>query len=704
MLVAHRQSIRLLQGVLVASAALPALLFAYASWESYSTARTTADRQIAQARDVLTEHGLKVFEAVERSIAEINEIVRGMNDAEIVANGERLHGRLKRLADASSQIKSLWIFDASGRALVNSIEYPIARQDFSDRDYFKAHVKEDIGTFVGEVLHPRPPYGGAPFFGVSQRRTSSNGSFNGVIQASLLPEYFEGFYAKIGRRPGSYFSLIRAQDGLLLARYPKLDRDVRLAPDGDLLKAMRANPAEGTLSLTSKIDGQERTVSYLKLPTVPLYVVAGVDGWAVRDEWLAQVGRYLMIGLPATAALMLAIGVALRRTRRLYEEATRRQAAEDALKQAQRLEALGQLTGGVAHDFNNMLMVIGGAASKLKPMAQTAKERRSLDMIEQAVHKGENLTRKLLSFSRRRTLTAHVIDAAAHIEGLRGVLEQSVGGDVALHIHVPRVLIPIKVDPSELEIALINLTLNARDAMPDGGDIVIDVQRVRPPHADLPGRTSGEFAVISVSDTGSGVPENIRDRIFEPFFTTKPLDKGTGLGLSQVYGFAKQSGGVVNVTSETDRGARFTIALPVTDERLEIVAPQKPAEITAHLSPARVLLVEDNADVATIAADYLGQCGCTVVRADNAETAVRTLNERDDIDLVFSDIAMPGMSGLELGRLIRDHYPEIPVVLATGYSDKASRAVEEGFLLLEKPYSLDALKRGLAAATERRDR
>jgi two-component system NtrC family sensor kinase len=210
--------------------------------------------------------------------------------------------------------------------------------------------------------------------------------------------------------------------------------------------------------------------------------------------------------------------------------------------------------------------------------------------------------------------------------------------------------------------------------------------------------------VISVSDTGSGVPENIRDRIFEPFFTTKPLDKGTGLGLSQVYGFAKQSGGVVNVTSETDRGARFTIALPVTDERLEIVAPQKPAEITAHLSPARVLLVEDNADVATIAADYLGQCGCTVVRADNAESAVRTLNERDDIDLVFSDIAMPGMSGLELGRLIRDHYPEIPVVLATGYSDKASRAVEEGFLLLEKPYSLDALKRGLAAATERRDR
>lgn len=405
MLAAHQQSIRLLQGVLIASATLPAILFAYASWQGYNTTKNVAERQIAQSRDVLTEHALKVFEAVDRSIAETNEIIRDMSDVQIAENAEKLYHRLKKLADKSSQIKSLWIFDRSGHAIVNSLEFPAPPIDFSDRDYFKAHVERDIGTYVGGVLVPRPPYGGAPFFGVSHRRTSPDGSFTGVIQASVLPEYFEGFYAKIGRDPGSYYSLIRV-DGLLLARFPKLNREARLAPQGDLRKAMQTKPDEGTLSLVSAIDGLERTVSYLKLPDLPLYVVAGRDAAAVRAEWLAQVQGHLLFGLPSTAILIVVIALALRRTRRLYEEEDRRQAAEDALKQAQRLEALGQLTGGVAHDFNNLLMVIGGSAKKLQRSERDAKERRSLEMIELAVQRGESLTKKLLSFSRRRTAFA----------------------------------------------------------------------------------------------------------------------------------------------------------------------------------------------------------------------------------------------------------------------------------------------------------
>jgi two-component system NtrC family sensor kinase len=694
MLAAHQQSIRLLQGVLVASAALPALLFAYASWQAYTTTKNVAERQIAQSRDVLTEHALKVFEAVARSIAETNEIIRDLSDAQVAENAERLHNRLKTLADESSQIKSLWIFDRTGHALVNSLEFPAPFVAFADRDYFKAHVERDIGTYVGEVLRPRPPYGGAPFFGVSRRRTPTDGSFNGIIQASVLPEYFEGFYAKIGREAGSYYSLIR-QDGLLLARFPKLNRDAWLAPQGDLLKAMRARPDEGTVSLVSAIDGLERTVSYLKLPNLPVYVVAGRDASAVRAEWLAQVKGHLMFGLPSTAALILVVALALRRTRRLYDEASRRQAAEDALKQSQRLEALGQLTGGVAHDFNNLLMVIGGSAKKLKRAQRDAKDLRSLEMIDLAVQKGESLTRKLLSFSRRRTLLPQVIDLPTAIDSLRGVLAQSVTGDVALEFQLPRNMIPVKVDPSELEIALLNLTLNARDAMPDGGKIVIALQRVNSSGGGLPANLRGEFAAISVSDTGAGIPDNIRERIFEPFFTTKPVDKGTGLGLSQVFGFVNQSRGAVTVASDPGRGARFTMFLPVS-QGMPDAKPSAPVSPAATLEHARVLLVEDNADVATVAADYLEQCGCSVVKAENAEAAVETLNRRQDIDLVFSDIAMPGMSGLELGRLVRDHHPEIPVVLATGYSDKAARAVEEGFVLLEKPYSLEAMRRSLS--------
>jgi two-component system NtrC family sensor kinase len=698
MLAAHQHSMRLLQGVLVASAVLPAVLFAYASWQGYNTTRSVAERQIAQSRDALTEHALKVFEAVERSLAETNEIIRDMSDLEIATNAPRIHARLKALAEDSAQIKSLWIFDRSGHALVNSLEQPTLAVDFSDRDYFQAHVRQDAGLYVGQVLHPRPPYGGAPFFGVSRRRSSADGSLTGVIQASVLPEYFESFYARIGREGGGYYSLIR-QDGFLLARFPKLARDVALAPQGPLRLAMQRQPNEGALSLVSAIDGQARTVSYLKLPNLPIYVVAGRDADAIRAEWLTQVKGHLLFGLPSTALLIGMIGLALKRTRRLYEEETRRRAAEDALKQAQRLEALGQLTGGVAHDFNNILMVIGGATQKLKRLEPQDKQLRSLEMLELAVQKGESLTKKLLSFSRQRAVVPQVIDLAARITALRGVLTQSIRGDIALELRVPTETIAVRVDPSEFEIALLNLTLNARDAMPDGGRIVVTLERVSE-RGRLPNDLHGSFAAIAVSDSGSGIAEDIREHIFEPFFTTKPMDKGTGLGLSQVYGFVSQAHGAVVVKSKLGRGSVFTLYLPIVDETPETTSPPVVPDAT-RLERKRVLLVEDNADVAIIATEYLEQCGCDVSKAENAAIAVATLNERKDIDIVFSDIAMPGMNGLELARLVRDHHPEIGIVLASGYSEKAAQAVREGFRVIEKPYSADAMQQSLIAVARR---
>ncbi len=219
----QRDSIRLLQGALIAAIVLPLALFLYAAWLVYSDTQLTADRQIERTTDVINEHALKAFESVERTVAQINEMVRDLSDAEVKGQDIELHRRLERMAEESTEIKSLWIFDRNGRALVNSLAYPAIDIDFSDRDYFKAHVAKDIGHYVGSVLHPRPPYGGAPFFGVSRRRALKDGQFNGVIQASVLPEYFEGFYQKIAREPGSYSSLIR-DDGLLLARFPPLGR------------------------------------------------------------------------------------------------------------------------------------------------------------------------------------------------------------------------------------------------------------------------------------------------------------------------------------------------------------------------------------------------------------------------------------------------------------------------------------------------
>ena len=328
MLTAQRQSMRLLQTVLAAAVAVPAMLFCFAAWQSYHGDQKVAGDQIDRSRDVLTEHALKVFEAVERSLAEINEIIRDMPDEEISADQKKLHDRLERMIGSSPEVKSFWIFDRNGRTLVNSLGYPAPTTNFSDRDYFNAHVERDIGTFIGAVLRPRPPFGGAPFFGVSRRRIGPDGSFAGVIQASVLPEYFEGFYAKIGKAPGSYFSLIR-EDGLILARYPGLGQETRLLPQGNLLAAFRADPAEGMLTLTSLIDGISRRVAYRKLPELPVYVVSGLETAAIRDEWIAQMSGHLIFGIPATSALILVVALALRRTRRF----TRRRSAERSPKE-----------------------------------------------------------------------------------------------------------------------------------------------------------------------------------------------------------------------------------------------------------------------------------------------------------------------------------------------------------------------------------
>jgi two-component system NtrC family sensor kinase len=691
MLTAQRHSIRMLQGVLIGAAAFPILLFCFAAWQSRKDVQRVVQGQIERSRDVLNEHALKVFEAVERGIAEINEIIRDMSDEEIGTNQQKLHDRLERMVSSSPEMKSFWIFDRNGRALVSSLDYPAPAVDFTDRDYFGAHVEHDIGTYIGEVLRPRAPYGGAPFFGVSRRRISSDGSFTGVIQASVLPEYFEGFYAKIGQAEGSYFSLIR-DDGLILARYPRLDRDTRLPAQGNLIKAFKEHPDQGTVSVVSLIDGVERRVSYLKLPSLPVYVLSGMETAAIRNEWVSQMSRHLIFGIPATGALIVVIALALRRTRNLYEEAKRRQAAEGALKQAQRLEALGQLTGGVAHDFNNLLMVVGGSARKLKRTNKDPTELRSLQMIDAAVQKGEGLTRKLLAFSRRQSLSPEVIDLPDFVSKLRAVLEQSVPGDIGIEISAPTGSVTVKVDPDELEIALLNLTLNARDAMPDGGSVKITIRAA--PAAGTAGLAdiSGDTAVIEFADNGCGVPESIQERIFEPFFTTKAVDKGTGLGLSQVYGFVQQSKGTITVSSDVGVGTTFRLSLPVCTEKPKT----KPAELTDTglkiIEPATVLLVEDHPDVSLVARDYLEQYGCKVIEANSAERAVETLNGRHDIDLVLSDIVMPGMSGLELGRLVREHHPEIPVILASGYSDKAAVATSEGFALIRKPYSPETLR------------
>jgi two-component system, NtrC family, sensor kinase len=693
----QRNSLRLLQWMMAASLALPVALFAFASAVSWNSTRDTADRQIARTLDVAHEHALKVFETIDRSLSEINEIIRGIPDAGIKSREEALHLRLKRLVESLPQMKSAWIFDAQGRTLVNSLALPAPSVDFSDRDYFKAHIAGDIGIFIGDALAPRAPYGGAAFFGVSRRRQTDDGSFAGVIQASVLPEYFENFYARIGRDPGSFFAL-GLTDGTVLARFPVLDREVHLDRNGPVGQQIAAHPKAGLVTMTSPADGVERRLGYQRLAEYPIYVSAGLETSAIRSRWLATMSQHLIFGLPATALLFLILALALRRTRRLHAEASRRREAEEALKHGQRLEALGQLTGGVAHDFNNLLTVIRASVDLLRrPHLSEERRLRYIDAISDTVGRAAKLTAQLLAFARRQTLKPEVFDVGQCVKTLSEMIGTLTGSPIEIVTRLPDQRCYVDADAGQFETALINMAVNARDAMGGDGRLTLAMRAV----AELPGPAphpapAHGYVAVSVEDTGVGIPHDRLGRIFEPFFTTKEVGEGTGLGLSQVFGFARQSGGEVTVDSEVGRGSTFTLYLPrvLRDERPQEFTAEDTEPVSGH--GMSVLVVEDNIEVGTFATDALIELGYATTLVGNAIDALGELSRNAErFDVVFTDVVMPGMTGIDLAKEIRRRHFGLPVILTSGYSHLLSQNGSYGFELLQKPYSIEQLSRVL---------
>jgi two-component system, NtrC family, sensor kinase len=700
---ARQSAVRLLQLIMIASIVFPVALLAFASWLSYDHEFSVADERIDRSLDILHEHTLKVFQTVERAIAETDEVMRGMSDDDIRRQQSVLHDRMKRIVDAMPQLRSIFLADRNGRLLVSTrFAATPDDADVSDRDFFRVHVVGYAGTYVSEVMATRLSDSRSYYFALSRRRPSADGSFTGVVVVALVPEYFEEFYAQLGRSSGSVYALVRA-DGKFLARYPQVrDRLRGLVPGSGLHTAM-AQGWERTIYTIpqSQIDGAERRVGYRKLEGFPVYVVAGFDSSAIRAGWLSTMAGHLIFGLPATVLLLTIIGVALKRTRRLHDEAERRETAEIALRGAQRLEAIGKLTGGVAHDFNNLLMIVDGSAQRLRRDLTDEKHLRLIDMITNAATRGESLTRQLLTFSRRQMLDPAVIDLTQRIPELKEMLNRSLRGDITTQVAVPKEPCAVKVDPSELELALLNLAVNARDAMPNGGALSITVKPVVLRGQAVEDALKGEFVAIRVADTGSGIAPEILPHVFEPFFTTKDVGKGTGLGLSQVYGFARQSGGTATVTSSVGRGTVITLYLP---RSRDLPAPAL-GQTEPDAAPKRtgtVLVVEDNAEVAEVASAYLQQLGYLVKQVADAHEALELLGNDRRIDVVFADILMPGgMTGLELGHAVRQLYPGLPVLLATGYSDSVGEALAQGFVVLEKPFDLAALDQGLRDARGR---
>ncbi|HWW65211.1 MAG TPA: ATP-binding protein [Sphingomonadaceae bacterium] len=427
-----------------------------------------------------------------------------------------------------------------------------------------------------------------------------------------------------------------------------------------------------------------------------VYLRATIEPWTRRALRYVGIAIILVMASLLIAVLGASYASIAEAHRRLREEVEGRQKAEDALRQSQKMEAMGQLTGGVAHDFNNLLMVASSGLELMDRTDDPARRARLMQGIRQAIDRGAKLTQQLLAFARRTPLKPEIIDLGAHVRGLQHLLDHSLRENVTVEIDMAADLGAVELDVSQFEVAMLNIAVNARDAMPNGGAIRIE-GRNEPTAAATP-----PMVRLAIRDNGTGMPHELIEKVFEPFFTTKGVGQGTGLGLSQVYGFVRASGGRVEITSELGHGTTVTLLLPRSLKALENGPHADDGKVDRAARPLHVLLAEDDDQVADLVVQMLEELGYAATRTSTAAEALTTLGAGEAVDVLLSDMMMPGdMGGLDLAREVKRRRPKMPVILMTGYSAAAASARQEGIELLVKPYTLDVLGTALASATAR---
>ncbi|MGB9216280.1 MAG: PAS domain S-box protein, partial [Pseudolabrys sp.] len=414
-----------------------------------------------------------------------------------------------------------------------------------------------------------------------------------------------------------------------------------------------------------------------------------VEGWRVRKNGSPFFVTGLISSIHDDEGNLLGFGNVLRDATERRDAQEKLVEAREQLAMAQKMEAIGKLTGGIAHDFNNLLMIIGGNAQTFQRLLDP-KLPRAIEAIQTAAKRGESLTRQLLTFSRRQHLSPAVVDLNAAIKNMRTMIESSLRGNIVYKEELDEGVSAVKVDLAELELAIVNISVNARDAMPSGGTFTLSVHNVSGEDEISNKQLEERRVAIFCSDTGMGIPPNLLSKIFDPFFTTKEVGKGSGLGLSQVYGFAHQAGGTVKAQSKVGLGTTILVYLPRAEG--QIANKEPPAKTSDQPQRPNVLVVDDSAEVAEVTSSLFEQLGFATVYRDSAEEALSLLADGTKIDLVFSDIVMPGaIDGVGLAREIRSRYPMLPVVLTTGYSD-AARAAPPDLRILRKPFDTDSLR------------
>jgi len=703
--------IALLQLLLVAAFCVPAILFVVVSVLTYRAMLDAADRRVAQLTDVASEHTAKIFETSQLVLDRIADRVATLSWDEI-ARSRDIHEFLRDMKKSLPQANAIGLIGPDGRIANTDYEFPAPALYLDNRNYVSAARTANADPYddiyVSDVAPGMRTH--TPLLAIARHKPNADRiPGRNLINIAIRPEDLVQYYASIAGDEDMFFYVLRS-DGTLLASSTGSAAAPNFAQDAMLLQVLRRVPDNGSYRTTRASDGGVPPLSYRKLANYPIYVAVGFDRRAIIVDWLRMMGSHLIYGVPATIALILVTLTAIRRTRhaqlaldQAQQEAAKREQVEKQYQQAQKLEAVGQLTGGIAHDFNNLLTVISGNLDLLERHISSDSGKKMLSAMQRAAGRGARLTQSLLAFSRKQPLRPEIVNPNRLINEFGDLLRRATGETAEVQFLLSPTLDPCRIDPAQFQSAILNLVVNARDAITKPGgkitiqtaNIVFDRQRLPP----LPEIEFGHYIMVGVVDNGIGMSPEILEHVFEPFFTTKEVGKGSGLGLAQLYGFVKQSGGYVHISSDVGVGTCVSLYLPRSSDRstIEEASPSR-FDVENRRRAARILMVEDDSDVRAVVAAELRDLGYQVLIAEDGPAALDLLQSATEIDLLFSDIVIPkGIRGDELARRARRLRPGIRIILTSGYSpaDLEERRSIREFGMLAKPYRTEDLARAI---------
>jgi signal transduction histidine kinase len=696
--------------LLIAAIILPCVYVTAMAFSDLRAREADATDLTLRTVRVAEEHALKVFDMNEALDARVVDLVQGLDDNGIRDREADIHNKLHTMGGGYPQVAAVSIFGENGTLIASSRFYPTPAVSIATRDDFIGirdgkmleHVSKDMVSQVAS----------GPVFNTGVARRGADGSFAGVVSVALLADYFNAFYHELlgGIDTPMTMSLTRA-DGAVLAHYPAAPgQPANITPHTPLSDALSQGERAGVVRTQSVFDKDNLIVAFRRVGAYPVYVSCGYRTSAIWAAWYRHLSVLILSMFMPSIVLWCVIWLSLRRLgveeeawERWQAEASMRRSIESAYRQSRKMEALGNLVGSVAHDFNNLLMIVSANVQIARRRGAAGLDR-ELAAIERALKNGQSLTRQLLGVARKQPLRNETLAVERWLPSCRELLHASLGAKISLVIDIGTGVWPIHIDVAELELALINLAVNARDAMPNGGRFTVRAANINFRHEDgFP--LTGDFVQLSLEDTGIGMPPEVLARAFEPLFTTKPKGMGTGLGLPQVFAFCERSGGLAAIDSAIGAGTSVRLYLQRAADAPQAEHPAEP-NIQDSSAPhgLRIVLVEDNDEVAAGTEALLQMMGHQVTCVFNADTALRLFDDARaqragtgeplPFDLVISDIHMPGtLNGIDLAEAVQAFETRLPVILVTGYAEELDRARHVDARVLSKPFDIALLEK-----------